>query len=231
MAVLKSIPLSLAVLALTHPGTCANLSQRPAALDSFPTINSQVTKTSIGLAFPDTSVTCDPFQDDFLVNVTTSLPYGYAGFTSANGTQLAKSFTVAAWVGINSQRRRRSYQSLVPIIQYSQVSEDGRYMDSNSGGVVTLSNNWYYDEDAGIMNALLRCQNCSIGISQANGYVDEAAYPLQLFWTTNPPTSTPANPDQTVLPIENMEVENLTFDVTAARMTNYNAILSTLGLD
>lgn len=43
-------------------------------------LKDKATRTTIGLAFPESKTTEDLFECDFLANVTTALPYGFCGF-------------------------------------------------------------------------------------------------------------------------------------------------------
>ncbi|KAK7444834.1 hypothetical protein VKT23_015151 [Stygiomarasmius scandens] len=202
---------------------CAAVHIRDIAISSFPTVHSNVAKTTIGLALPESS------DDDLLVNLTTSLPYGYAGFAPANtfnansSQDNSKLHVLAAWVGLNSNRRSGSYG---PIAQYSTVGNNGTSMHFDPSGSVTISDLWFYDDDAEAMTVLLRCQNCSLIPSSTP---DETQVPLQIFWTATAPVFNPGHLNA-ILPVQEVISENVVFNAAAARRSDYEQILATVGL-
>ncbi|THU86778.1 hypothetical protein K435DRAFT_782734 [Dendrothele bispora CBS 962.96] len=180
-------------------------------------VYSDALHTTIGLAFPESSE--DAFRDDFLVNITTSIPYGYAGFTASPANFSARSFAVTSFIWSHED-------FTVPVMVLSSSESIDSGLVTSDLGTVTPSNlTWITSDTASF---LFRCQNCSIGVSP--GEYSENQFPLAMIKSADTPGYPTGDDGEIYLSLHNLTTVDVIFNVTAARTSEYDSLLEAAGV-
>ncbi|THU86780.1 hypothetical protein K435DRAFT_782737 [Dendrothele bispora CBS 962.96] len=178
-------------------------------------VYSEALHTTIGLAFPESS--SDAFQDDFLVNITTSIPYGYAGFTASPVNFSARFSGVVSFIWT---------VSVEPVMEFStSESIDSGLVTSDSGTVTPSNLTWITSDTASF---LFRCRNCSIGISPEEH--SENQFPLAMIKSADAPGYPTGDDGKIHLSLHNLTTADVIFNVTAARTSEYESLLEAAGV-